>query len=40
MRFLLRRQWLAAVVFLLFPLMLADFNLLPWGPLSAVLGDR
>ena len=39
LRFLLRRQWLAAVVFLLIvPVMVGrDFNLLPWGPLSALL---
>ena len=38
LRFLLRRQWLAAVVFLLMPVMLGgSFDLLPWGPLSAVL---
>ena len=39
LRFLLRRQWLAAVVFLLFvPVMVGrDFQLLPWVPLSALL---
>ncbi len=39
LRFLLRRQWLAAVVFLLIVTMMVgrDFDLLPWGPLSAVL---
>ncbi|MEE8586439.1 MAG: serine/threonine-protein kinase, partial [Acidobacteriota bacterium] len=39
LRFLLRRQWLAAVVFLLIvPLMVGrDFQLLPWVPLSALL---
>ena len=41
LRFLLRRQWLASVVFLLIvPVMVGgDFNLLPWGPLSAVLAS-
>ena len=39
LRFLLRRQWLAAVVFLLIlPVMVGGaFDVLPWGPLSAVL---
>ncbi len=39
LRFLLRRQWLAAVVFLLIvPVMVGrDFQLLPWVPLSALL---
>ena len=39
LRFLLRRQWLVAVVFLLIvPVMVGrDFQLLPWVPLSALL---
>ncbi len=39
LRFLLRRQWLAAVVFLLIATVMegGDFNLIPWGLLSAVL---
>ncbi len=40
LRFLLRRQWLAAVVFLLIVSVMIegrDFTLLPWGPLSVVL---
>jgi len=39
LRFLLRRQWLAAVVFLLIvPAMVGrDFQLLPWVPRSAML---
>ena len=38
LRFLLRREWLAAVVFLLMPVVFeGNFELLPFGPLSAVL---